>query len=121
MSVLTRIFENLGRDQSDLEAEELSAECRKVDCQRIANVAVRSRARLTGCVHSVAVPPREAEPQISVELYDGTGMLQVIWLGRRSIGGIVPGAFITVEGRVSEVDGRPTMFNPSYHLIPKRS
>ncbi len=121
MSAVSRLLERLGRDQADLEADELARECGRTGCRRIQDVHAREHARLTGCVHSIAVPPRGDAPQLHVELYDGTDILQVIWLGRREIGGIVPGAFLTVEGRVCAVDGALTMFNPTYHLLPARS
>lgn len=120
MSVMSRLLDRLGKDQAELEADELARECSRAGCRRIADVRPRALASLTGCVHSVAVPPRGEDPRLDVELYDGTDILQVTWLGRREIGGIVPGVFITVHGRVCEVDGQLTMFNPTYDLLPKR-
>jgi hypothetical protein len=57
-------------------------------------------------------------PALVAELYDGTGTLAVIWLGRRQIAGVEPGRRLRVEGMVTEQDGRPVLFNPRYELVP---
>lgn len=120
MSAASRLLGALGRDQGDIEAQELAGECGRAGCQRIADIEPREVVQVTGCVHSLAVRPRGSDPQLQVELYDGTGILTLIWLGRREIAGIAPGAFLTVRGRCTLVDGQPTMFNPAYHLLPRR-
>ena len=52
------------------------------------------------------------------ELYDGTGSLSLIWLGRRQIAGVEPGRRMRVEGLVTQSEGRPVLFNPRYELVP---
>jgi hypothetical protein len=42
-----------------------------------------------------------------------------VWIGRRSIAGIEPGVFVRARGRVAEVRGAQTIFNPSYEIVPK--
>ena len=48
----------------------------------------------------------------------GTGVLTVLWLGRRRIAGIAPGRVIQVTGRIGVHDGTRIMFNPRYELMP---
>jgi len=39
---------------------------------------------------------------LEAEVDDGTGTASLVWLGRRRIGGIEPGARVTAEGRYAE-------------------
>lgn len=118
MNVISRVLDRLGQDQAQLEAADLARTCSRSGCTRIADLVPRATARVTGAVHSLAVQPAEAAPRLEVELYDGTGILLLTWLGRRSVDGIRPGAYLTVQGRVTEVDDQLTMFNPGYELLP---
>ena len=55
---------------------------------------------------------------MEAELWDGTGQVTLVWLGRRDIPGIQPGRRIVVHGRLTNRKGEPTIFNPSYELQP---
>ena len=55
---------------------------------------------------------------LEAELYDGSGVILVVWLGRRKIAGISPGRAIQVEGRIGTGEGARLMYNPRYELIP---
>ncbi|WP_165989090.1 OB-fold nucleic acid binding domain-containing protein [Streptomyces sp. YIM 98790] len=57
-------------------------------------------------------------PALEAELDDGSGILEVVWLGRRAIAGIEPGRSLTASGRFSVSQGRPVLFNPRYELRP---
>ena len=57
-------------------------------------------------------------PALEAELYDGTGSVVLVWLGRRRIAGIVPGCSIQVTGRVGRQDQTRVLYNPRYELIP---
>ncbi len=119
---ISSVMSGLLRSQGAVEAEEIAAECARDGCVRIVSLNRRDKASITGTVHSVAVPPKSQRPEVRVELYDGTGILELIWLGRRTITGIDPGAYLTVNGRVACDGGsdRFVMYNPSYDLLPHR-
>ncbi len=119
---LSSVVNGLLRSQGTVEAEETAAECAREGCVRIASLERRDKASITGTVHSVAVTPTSQRPEVRVELYDGTGFVELIWLGRRTIIGIDPGAYLTVNGRVACDGGseRFVMYNPSYDLLPHR-
>jgi hypothetical protein len=53
---------------------------------------------------------------MEADLWDGTGSVTLVWLGRRDIPGIAPGRRIVVRGRLSTIKGEPTIFNPQYEL-----
>ena len=57
-------------------------------------------------------------PCLEVDLYDGSDVITIVWLGRRRISGIEPGRMLVAEGLVSLRDGRKVMFNPRYQLRP---
>lgn len=77
----------------------------------------REQVRLRGTLRTVTLRPRGGVPALEAELYDGTGMVTVIWLGRRRIAGIGPGRAIEVIGRVGNHDGTRVLYNPRYELL----
>jgi amino acid transporter len=85
----------------------------------INSVRWRNRATLEGRVRSVYVGPVSGSPALEAELYDETGGITLVFLGRRSIPGIEPGARMRVEGMVGEMEGYLAMSNPSYILLPR--
>jgi hypothetical protein len=78
----------------------------------------RRLACVCGTLRSVTLRPRAGVPALVAELYDGTGTLTVVWLGRRQVPGISAGRRLRVRGRVAQRDGRPVVFNPAYELLP---
>jgi amino acid transporter len=85
----------------------------------VRQVRWRNRATLEGRIRSVYVGPVSGSPALEAELYDETGGITLVFLGRRSIPGIEPGAKIRVEGMVGETEGYLAMTNPSYRLLPR--
>jgi len=81
----------------------------------------RNRAILEGRVRSVYVGPVSGSPALEAELYDETGGITLVFLGRRAIPGIEPGAKMRVTGMVGEMEGYLAMSNPSYVLLPRDS
>ena len=67
---------------------------------------------MSGCA------PRAGVPALVAELYDGTGSMALIWLGRRQIPGIEPGRSLIGYGRVTRDGEQPVIFNPRYELRP---
>jgi hypothetical protein len=57
-------------------------------------------------------------PTLEAELYDGSGSVILVWLGRRQIAGIEPGRTLTARGRIAENQGRGVIYNPWYELSP---
>jgi hypothetical protein len=84
----------------------------------IAALQLRQRAQVCGTLRAVTLRPRAGVPALVAELYDGSGSLSVVWLGRRHIRGVEPGRRIRVQGLVTETAGVRTIFNPRYELVP---
>jgi hypothetical protein len=117
---LTERLKQLAASQAEIEADEERADqVRAVGCTPVDQLPVRSRARVSGVIRSVTFRPRDGVPALEAELYDGSGTLVLVWLGRREIAGIIPGRRLKAEGLVCLVDGKRTVFNPGYELRPR--
>src|SRR6201990_474191 len=79
---------------------------------RIGEAPDRERVRLRGTLRTVTLRPRGGVPALEAELYDGTGTIIVIWLGRRGISGVVRGRSLEILGRIGRHDGQRIMYNP---------
>lgn len=73
---------------------------------------------VAGVLKSVSLRPRAGVPALEADLFDGTGHLRLVWLGRRAIAGIEPGRRITATGRINCHDDLAMMYNPRYQLLP---
>jgi hypothetical protein len=117
---LRRFFERLTASEQELEAEELQRDARKCgampagQCQRGQVVSVSGRLR------TVAYTPRTNLPTLEADLYDGSDVVTLVFLGRRSIVGIEPGRQLTARGRIAIRDDRKVIYNPFYELEAPR-
>ena len=57
--------------------------------------------------------------RLVAEVYDGSAAVQLVWLGRRKIRGIDPGAYLKATGLLCRPGGVPTIYNPAYELVPR--
>jgi RecG-like helicase len=103
-----------GRDQ--LHAEELQEEITAVSAQQIADCADREMIDVAGTLRTVTLRPRGPSLTMEADLWDGSGHITLVWLGRRDIPGIRPGRSIVVHGRAARIRGELTMYNPAYEL-----
>ena len=117
--VLRRLTDRLTRSESQRDADELLEQVRSSGARSIGELADREIATVTGAVRAVTLRPRSSVPALVVEIFDGSQTLVLVWLGRRQIRGIEPGAYLRATGRVCRREGVPTIFNPSYELRPR--
>jgi hypothetical protein len=119
----TSLREHLRRavaSQEEIEAVEERADAvRATGCTPVGLASDRRRAKVSGVIRSVVLRPRQGVPALEAELYDGSGTVVLVWLGRRAIAGIEPGRRLKVEGLVCSREGRRSMFNPRYQLRPR--
>jgi len=119
-SGLRRFFERLTASEAELDAEELqrdAAKCGAVpagECRRGQLVSVSGRLK------TVAYTPRTNLPTLEADLYDGSDVVTLVFLGRRSIAGIEPGRQLTARGRIAIRDDRKVIYNPFYELEAPR-
>jgi len=99
-----------------MDARQLKSDTVKAGCCPIADAVDRDRVELRGSLRTVTLRPRGGVPALEAELYDGSGVITLIWLGRRRIAGIEPGRSIMVVGRIGVQEKMRVMFNPRYEL-----
>ena len=114
---LSRTLERLTADDHTIDAEELRAEAASAGCEPVSACRTGTVATVTGRLKSVVYTPRETVPTLEAELFDGSGSVTLVWLGRRRIPGIEPGRTLTASGRFGNFDGRRVMYNPRYELV----
>jgi RecG-like helicase len=101
----------------DAEAEELQEISRVRSATPVADAPHAARVTVAGTLRTVTLRPRVGVPALEAELFDGTGVLRIVWLGRRVIRGVTPGRTMVAHGRVTRRGDRLTMYNPSYELL----
>jgi hypothetical protein len=111
-----RALSRLTVDEQELHGRELQTEAKSAGATHVAHCSVGAPVCVAGQLRAVVLRPRAGVPTLEAELYDGTGTVTLIWLGRRRIRGIEPGRSLVARGRLTRQDGRPTIYNPSYEL-----
>jgi hypothetical protein len=104
--------------QEEVHAEQEQHESAKLGGTPVLELQHRQRAMVCGTLRSVTLRPRAGVPALVAELFDGTGTVSVVWLGRRQIAGIEPGRRLRIEGLVTEAEGTRVVYNPRYELVP---
>jgi hypothetical protein len=99
-----------------LEAEELQDESARLRCVPLDALHRGSVATVTGRLRAVTYNPRANVPTFEAELFDGSGAIDLVWLGRRRIAGLEPGRRVMVTGRVGVHEGNLAIYNPRYTL-----
>jgi amino acid transporter len=81
----------------------------------------RTRSVVQGRVRSVLLAPLADSCALTAELCDDTGGVTLLFYGRSSVAGLVPGASVRVTGLVSAFNGHFAITNPRYELLPDNS
>lgn len=112
--LLTRLLAS----QAEIEAVDEQRAAHRRGSTLAARTVPRTRAEVSGVLRSVTYRPRGRVPALLAEVYDGSGSVDLVWLGRRDIRGIQPGRRIVASGMVSPGRRRNTIYNPRYELAP---
>lgn len=116
---LSRLTKRLLRTPDQIDSDALADESAAVGREHIGDLVPRQLARVRGEVRSVTLRPSEEVAALDAELFDGTEVLHLVWLGRRTIPGVVPGVKLEASGRVTRQRDVLTMFNPTYEIIAR--
>jgi hypothetical protein len=119
-SPLHRFFRRLVASEAELDAEELKRSATASGCMPACDVKPGQVVNVSGRLRTVVYTPRTNLPTLEADLYDGSDVVTLVWLGRRHIAGIEPGRALTVRGRLALRDGRKVMYNPYYELEAPR-
>ncbi len=117
---LRQLWADLRSDDDDLAARDLREASSRHGGRSVADAADRELITAAGTLRSVTLRPRATAPALTAELYDGSRTVCLVWLGRRRIRGIDPGAYLRATGRLCHPKGVPTIFNPAYEIVPGR-
>ena len=97
--------------------------------REISDLPLRGRVSCTGFIESVTYVPASERAQFAAivveNIIHGAAAaspphLRVVWLGRRRVPGVEPGAKLHFEGMVTVREGTPTMFNPRYEILTRQ-
>jgi amino acid transporter len=116
--VVSRLREHIAAGNEQLQALELQEHVADAGATPIADCTDRQQAVVAGTLRAVTVRPRGSSPSLHAELWDGSGSLTLVWLGRNAIPGVEPGRRVVAMGRVAQHHGVTTIFNPVYELRP---
>jgi hypothetical protein len=113
---LSRTLQKLTADDQTVDAQELQSDVASAGCEPVSACRKGQVVTVTGRLKSVVYTPRETVPTLEAELFDGSGSVTLVWLGRRRIPGIEPGRRLTARGRFAAFEGRQVIYNPWYEL-----
>jgi RecG-like helicase len=84
----------------------------------VADVRWRDLATIEGTVRSVRMRPWANEvASLECTVLDGTGGIELVFLGRQRLGGVQLGRKVRASGRVGAHHGRLAILNPVYELL----
>ncbi|WP_026212619.1 OB-fold nucleic acid binding domain-containing protein [Longispora albida] len=115
-SPLRRFLRRLTASEAELEAEEQQRESAEYGENRVGDCQRGQLATVAGRLKTVVYTPRTNLPTLEADLYDGTDVVTLVWLGRRHIAGIEPGRLLEARGRIAIRDGRKVIYNPFYEI-----
>ncbi len=79
---------------------------------RIGEAPLRGKVRIAGVIRRITVFPIRDRESLEAVVFDGTGQVTVVFMGRRGIGGLSLGTRVVVEGVLGEQRGAIRMINP---------
>lgn len=120
ISPVRRIFRRLTASEAELEAEELQRDAAASGCILARACGHGEMVSITGRLRTVVYTPRTNLPTLEADLYDGSAVVTLVWLGRRHIAGIEPGRQLTAKGRIAVRGDHKLIFNPMYELEANR-
>ncbi|MDP9796954.1 hypothetical protein J2S43_005466 [Catenuloplanes nepalensis] len=119
-SPLRRFIQRLTASEAELHAEELQRESAECGATPVGTCRRGQLASVSGRLRTVVYTPRTNLPTLEADLYDGSDVITLVWLGRRHIAGIEPGRQLTARGRIAVRDDRKVIYNPHYELEAPR-
>ncbi len=95
--------------------------CELTHAAAISDVRRRDRVRVTGSIISAQTSVVGGSPAYRCVLGDGTGELDLLFLGRAAVAGLAAGARCSIEGIVTARGGRLAVWNPRYEMQPAQA
>src|SRR3954454_8693868 len=117
VSLRDRARKRLAPSVADLDKARLQDRYQGLDITCIGDIPLRQPARVGGEVQGLRVVPRAGSSSLEVTVTDGSGRAVAVFLGRRSIAGIVPGIGVVLEGVARREGARTVLINPAYTIL----
>ncbi|KWZ72139.1 nucleic acid-binding domain protein [Winkia neuii] len=108
---------SLWLSRGDIGAADEKAFSERVGAQPISQVSERKEIKIAGVITSVTYPARTGLADLSATLSDGSATIELVWMGRHDIPGIVPGARLLLSGTASLHRDHLRVVNPDYSLL----
>ncbi|MGC9666524.1 OB-fold nucleic acid binding domain-containing protein [Planosporangium sp. 12N6] len=115
-SPVRRFMHRLFATPEELDAEELQRDAVECGSTPACDVRRGQLVTVTGRLRTVVYTPRTNLPTLEADLYDGSDLVRLVWLGRRHIAGIEPGRALTARGRIAFREHHKVIYNPYYEL-----
>ena len=112
-----RAINRLSVTDDQVEARDLQHQCSRLGATPIGETKDRELAEVAGTVRSVTLRPVGGVPAMEADLYDGSGAVRLVFLGRRNVAGVEPGRTMAAKGRISRDGTRAVIYNPAYTLV----
>ncbi|HEV2370535.1 MAG TPA: hypothetical protein VGS19_00070 [Streptosporangiaceae bacterium] len=84
--------------------------------QVIGDVRPQSLVVIQGMIRSTGTIAVGGGPSFHFMLVDGSGEIDVLFLGRPGVRGLLPGTRVTLEGRIGTYDRKLALWNPRYRI-----
>ncbi|MEN9741351.1 MAG: hypothetical protein RIR66_307 [Actinomycetota bacterium] len=112
-------LKTLAANQAEIDAATLRNTSEAIGASAAAQCVVGEQVKVRGTIRALRVRPQDSVPMVEAELWDGTGYITLLWLGRREIKGVHAGRTLLVDGRISRGPKmQPAIYNPRYELLP---
>ena len=122
MGALGRFWQALSQTEEERLAEEVRAWAEDIPgTVRIADARPRQRVKVAGVVRRITLRPVQGFQALEAVLFDGTGEVTAVWLGRHSIPGLLLGSRLVLEGVLGEERGRRRIVNPTLEFASDAS
>ena len=108
------------RDEDDLEAQDLQVESEQAGATAVVRCSLGGEVCIAGTLRVGHAAPAGRGPTLEAELYDGTGSVALVFLGRRRIRGVEPGRALVARGRLTKRDGLPDALQPVVRAPARR-
>ncbi|HEY0485675.1 MAG TPA: OB-fold nucleic acid binding domain-containing protein [Mycobacteriales bacterium] len=115
-SGMKALFRRFTASAEELDAEDLQRASEESGATSVCDCSKGRTVTVTGRLRSVVYTPKTNLPTLEAELFDGSGTVTLVWLGRRRILGIEPGRCVRATGRLAVDGDRKLIYNPFYEL-----
>jgi hypothetical protein len=117
MGFLERFRRRLAETDEERLSQEIQDWAAKVPGSvRIGSCPGRTHVKLAGVVKRITVTPIQGSESLEAVIFDGTGEVSVVWMGRRTIPGLTLGTHVVVQGVVAEDRSGRKMVNPTFEF-----